>query len=245
MLAILSKILNFIIGLFKSTPSQRITMKTNQNGISLIKHYEGFRSETYIDAAGHPTIGYGHKLLDGEDFSSGISEERAEELLRKDVGFAEEAVEDLVKVPLNPNQHAALVSWTFNLGRGSLASSTLLKKLNSGDYDSVPSEMKRWNKATINGVKQELRGLTIRHESEAELFGRTFDLKPEGKPATDSSNSKISCKARVFIVSAQIDVDVTANSLDEAKLKAIEMAKKQRIEDLQKPMDPFVSIILM
>jgi GH24 family phage-related lysozyme (muramidase) len=66
------------------------------------------------------------------------------------------------------HQLDALTSWTYNLGVGNLSSSTLLKKLNTGDYESVPSEMVRWNKA---GGKV-LAGLTRRREAEAELWAK-------------------------------------------------------------------------
>ena len=72
----------------------------------------------------------------------------------------------LVEVPLSDNQFAALVSFTFNLGRGNLAKSTLLKKLNDEDYDGAGAEFPKWNKASGKA----LAGLTRRREAEQELF---------------------------------------------------------------------------
>ena len=78
----------------------------------------------------------------------------------------EKAVKDAVEVPISQSQFDALVSWTFNLGAGSLNSSTMLKKLNNREFDEVPSQIKRWNKA---GGKV-LQGLVRRREAEALLY---------------------------------------------------------------------------
>ena len=95
------------------------------------------------------------------------NEDQANDLLETQVNekYAP-AVVRLVKVPLNQNQFDALVSFVYNLGEGALASSTLLKLLNQGDYDSVPAQMMRWTKA--NGV--DLPGLVRRRKAEADLF---------------------------------------------------------------------------
>ena len=81
--------------------------------------------------------------------------------------FAEQVLNS-VKVELTQNELDALTSWTYNLGVGNLNSSTLLKKLNTGDKDSVPSEMLRWNKA----AGKVLAGLTRRREAEAKLWAK-------------------------------------------------------------------------
>ncbi len=91
-------------------------------GLALIKRFEGFASETYICPGGWPTIGYGHVVRDGEQvrFANGIDEATAEELLRRDVESAERAVPRLIRVPLEDGQFDALCSFTFNLGAGAL-----------------------------------------------------------------------------------------------------------------------------
>jgi len=99
-------------------------------------------------------------------FANGITRAEAMDLLRQDVRTAEDAVRRLVDVPLNQNQFDALVSFTFNLGEGNLQSSTLLRRLNDGDYDSVPSELNRWTR----GGGQVLPGLVRRRAEEGELF---------------------------------------------------------------------------
>ncbi len=145
-----------------------MTRKINEAGLELIKKFEGLRLLCYDDSVGIATIGYGHtqtvKTLDiGR---KKISREQAEELLEGDLNSSERAVERYINVILNHNQFAALVSFTFNLGAGSLQRSTLCRKLNAGDYDSVPSELARWVKA--GGTT--LMGLIKRRQAEAELF---------------------------------------------------------------------------
>tara|TARA_R110002020_G_scaffold91386_2_gene221999 strand:+ start:405 stop:848 length:444 start_codon:yes stop_codon:yes gene_type:complete len=139
-------------------------MKISQEGLSLIKKFEGCRLEAYYCSGGVLTIGYGH--TGGVKESDTITQEEAEKLLRADVFKFEEYVEDNVMVELDQGQFDALVAWTFNLGPGNLRESTMLKKLNDADYASVPSEMKRWNKA---GGKT-LDGLIRRRNAEALLF---------------------------------------------------------------------------
>jgi lysozyme len=139
--------------------------RINKAGLSLIKQFEGLRLKAYKDVVGVLTIGYGST---GPHVKEGmiITEQQAEDLLKEDLDRFEQGVANLVKVPLNDNQFAALVSFSFNLGLGNLKASTLLKLLNAGKLDQVPSEFVKWNKA---GGKV-LAGLTRRRQAEAELF---------------------------------------------------------------------------
>ena len=139
-------------------------MKISLEGLSLIKKFEGCRLEAYYCSGGVLTIGYGH--TGGVKETDVITQEAADKLLKGDVLKFEEYVEDNVIVELDQSQFDALVAWTFNLGPGNLRESTMLKKLNDADYASVPSEMKRWNKA---GGKT-LDGLIRRRNAEALLF---------------------------------------------------------------------------
>jgi lysozyme len=139
-------------------------METSQNGIELIKEFEGCRQVAYQDSVGVWTIGYGHTKTAYE--GQLVIKKTCERLLAEDLAEFEEYVDTLVKVPLTQNQFDALVSWTFNLGSGNLQESTMLRKLNEGDYGSVPAEMKRWNKAG----GEVLKGLVRRREAEAALF---------------------------------------------------------------------------
>ena len=139
-------------------------MKISQEGLALIKKFEGCKLESYKCAAGVWTIGYGSTKGIKEGMS--ITQEKAEELLLEDVSIFEDNVLDSVTMPLSQHQFDALVSWTFNLGGANLKASTMLKKLNAGEYEEVPSQMKRWNKA---GGKV-LQGLIRRREAESLLF---------------------------------------------------------------------------
>ena len=139
-------------------------METSQNGIDLIKHFEGCRLEPYLCSANVLTIGYGHTKDVVENMS--ITQDTAEVLLKQDLKEFEDHVSRLVEVHLNQNQFDALVSWTFNLGAGNLKTSTMLKVLNQRKYDEVPEQMQRWNKSA--GVVN--KGLVKRRGAEALLF---------------------------------------------------------------------------
>ena len=160
----------------------------NDAGLNLIKSYEGIEDgdpqtvnvDPYRDPIGIWTIGWGHAIRVGgaylrgkqnrkaafDLYPGGITLQQAETLLRGDVLDACRDVESLVEVPLTDNQFAALVSFTFNLGRGNLARSTLLRKLNEKDYAGAAAEFPRWNKA---GGKV-LGGLVERRAAESSLF---------------------------------------------------------------------------
>ena len=139
-------------------------MEISQEGIALIKRFEGCKLQAYKCSAGVPTIGYGSTR--GVTMDMEISQDRAEALLLEDIADFEEEVNKCVEVPLSQNQFDALVAWTFNLGGSNLRSSTMLRVLNEGQHDKVPSEMKRWNKAG----GQTLQGLIRRREAEGLLF---------------------------------------------------------------------------
>jgi GH24 family phage-related lysozyme (muramidase) len=137
-------------------------------GLSLIKSSEKLVLTTYICPAGYPTIGYGHvvKASEAESFAGGITEAHAEELLRQDVVSAQRAVLRLIRVPLSDGQFDALVSFTFNLGGGALQRSTLRRKLNRGDYESIPAELMKW----VWAGGRKLKGLVVRRRSESIMF---------------------------------------------------------------------------
>lgn len=137
----------------------------SQRGVDLIKGFEGLRLSAYKDSAGVWTIGYGH--TSGVKPGQRISQAQAEQFLRSDVKWAEQAVRDNVKVPISQNQFDALTSFTFNLGAGALKSSTLLKKLNAGDTAGAQAEFGKW----VHAGGQRLEGLVRRRAEEAALFG--------------------------------------------------------------------------
>jgi lysozyme len=139
-------------------------MHISAEGLSLIKKFEGCELKAYRCAANVLTIGYGtiKNVTEGME----ITQEEAETLLQEEMHEYEGYINDMVKVPLEQHQFDAMVSWVFNLGSGNLSSSTLLKKLNNSEYDEVPAQIRRWNKA---GGKV-LDGLIRRREAEAKMF---------------------------------------------------------------------------
>ena len=147
-----------------------------QVALDLIKTFEDWVPKPYDDPAGFCTIGHGHliakdackKVLPRDGFVDGveISEEQGEIILKKDLGTAEAAVNELVKVELKAHEFGALTSFTFNVGRKNLANSTLLRVLNRGDRDAAANEFPRWAKA---GGKV-LKGLQRRRRCERALF---------------------------------------------------------------------------
>lgn len=145
--------------------------RVTKDGLNLIKHFEGFEPEIYLDAAGLPTIGYGHLIRKGghKMFENGINESAAEALLAKDVWSAENSVLRLIRVPLTDGQFDALVSFTFNLGGGALQRSTLRRKINREEHDEIPRELMRW----VWAGGRKLRGLIRRRAAEAALYTST------------------------------------------------------------------------
>lgn len=137
-------------------------------GKDIIKKWEGLRLTAYLCPAGIPTIGWGHTY--GVRMGQTISEAEAEVFLDHDYQAAEEDVRELVKVPLNENQLGALTSFVFNLGAGNLRISTLLRKLNEGDYQAAAEQFGAWNKARVDGKMVALAGLTMRRAHEKKLF---------------------------------------------------------------------------
>jgi len=139
-------------------------MHISKEGVALIKKFEGCELKAYVCPAGILTIAYGRtKNVKENDVCTYA---QAEEWLEEELIEYEDYVKKLVKVSLDQSQFDALVCWTYNLGPTNLKKSTLLKLLNSGDYHTVPNQMKRWNKS--NG--EVLDGLIRRRESEAMLF---------------------------------------------------------------------------
>ncbi|MCU0806420.1 MAG: lysozyme [Candidatus Contendobacter sp.] len=134
----------------------------------------GFARVAYFCPAGKQTVGWGHVIRGNERIQTPLSEEAAEGILYRDLMQAYETVLVLVDVPLTDSMIAALTSFTFNLGGNALSASTLLKKLNAGNYRAAADELPRWNKARDpkTGQVRALAGLTRRRKAERELFLR-------------------------------------------------------------------------
>ena len=141
-------------------------MKIGENGLSIIKSFEGLRLMPYMDSVGVWTVGYGSTtdVTPGEP----ITQAEAEDRLIKDVENAEECVNKHVAVPITQNEFDALCSLVFNVGCGNFRKSTMLRLLNEGDHDAAAYEFRRWDKAG----GQVLAGLTRRRFAEQQLFER-------------------------------------------------------------------------
>ena len=139
---------------------------TSQEGINLIKSFEGLRLENYYCASGVMTVGYGHTGSDVYDGMT-ITEAEAEALLRKDLKRFEKAVSELITVPLTQHEFDAIVSFAFNCGTGALQESTFRARMNRGDDKPTcfRQEFVKWNK----GPNGPLAGLTRRREAEVHL----------------------------------------------------------------------------
>ncbi|MEL6228757.1 MAG: lysozyme [Cyanobacteria bacterium J06627_3] len=145
-------------------PTKPRTRQTNSSGVNLIKSFEGLRLKAYQDAVGVWTIGYG--TTRGVKPGQEITEAQAEALIKTDLARFERDVSQAVRVSINDNQFAALVSFTYNVGSGAMRSSTLLKKLNRRDINGAANEFPRWNRAG----GRVLAGLTRRRNAERALF---------------------------------------------------------------------------
>ncbi len=166
--------------------------KINDNGINLVKSFEGIRDgdkitpnyDPYLDPVGIWTIGYGHAIKGGKDFlrgeqnrqtaknayPNGLTLQQCEDLLRIDLESKCKGVESLLLVNVSDNQFAALVSLAYNIGIGAFGGSTILKLINLGKFKEASEHFIDWNKATVNGQKVILAGLTRRRLAEKELF---------------------------------------------------------------------------
>lgn len=144
-------------------------MNTSQEGIDLIKSFEACKLEAYQDGGGVWTIGWGH--TGGVSEGDTCTQEQADAWLVDDLGDAEGLVKHFVTVDLNQHQFDALVAFTFNVGGGALQHSTLLQKLNAGDYEGAADEFPRWSH--IGAVV--CQGLLRRRVAEKQEFEEAED----------------------------------------------------------------------
>ena len=170
--------------------------QVNKAGIDLIKSFEGLSLKPYLDPIGIPTIGYGTiNYPNGKSVSMkdpAITEDHATGLLIHEVEEKARNIDRMVKVQINDNEFAALVSFAYNVGWQAVEKSTLMKMLNANaDRVTVADQLIRWNKA---GGK-ELAGLTRRRQAERSLFltavvESNSDLLPS-RPSDDDINAKL------------------------------------------------------
>ena len=151
-------------------------MELSENGLKIIKNFEGLRLTAYRDAAGVWTIGYGStRYHDGKQVRPGdklADEIQADALFRNMLGQYESAVNQSVKAPINQNQFDALVSFSYNEGTGALETSTLLVKLNEKNYAEAAAHFLAWDEITDpkSGKKVVLETLVQRRKEESKLF---------------------------------------------------------------------------
>jgi GH24 family phage-related lysozyme (muramidase) len=148
-------------------PDSAQNQSLSSNGLKFIEKHEGYSGTVYKDSAGNPTIGYGHLIKKGEDFSKGTTKEKAAELLSQDTKTAADAVNSKVTTNLSQTKFDAVVDFTYNLGGGNLGKSSLLKNINAGN-DVTKENFTDWNHAGGKVVN----GLTIRRTDEFNLFSK-------------------------------------------------------------------------
>lgn len=126
-------------------------MAIAESTLDYITEEEGFRNKAYKDSKGLPTIGVGHLIKSDEQhlLNATLTDEQVKELLRSDLKWCSEAVESSVKVPLTQKQFDALYSLCFNIGGTAFKNSTVVKRLNAGDYKGAADAILMWNKPAV------------------------------------------------------------------------------------------------
>ena len=184
-------------------------MQMTEEGLELIKEFEGFRARAYRDAVGVWTIGYGHTSMAGApEVRPGmdITQDEGTAILRRDVATFANGVRAAVKVPLTDGQFSALVSFAYNVGMGNLRKSSVLAAVNRGDFAAVPRRLQLWTKAG----GRVLPGLVRRRAAEAALFAKQGEAQDMPTPverveakAVTASKTVWSALATLVLASVQ------------------------------------------
>jgi len=153
-------------------------LRMSDSGLARIRGSEAFRARVYDDGAGNPTIGYGHLIRRGENFSGGITQAQAEALFRQDVERVVNPALDKITIALTQNQVDALGSFIFNVGTGGFIKN-LLSFVNTGAFEEVTDRMLKFitGRDARSGRRQVLRGLLTRRQFEVALFKTPVPLK--------------------------------------------------------------------
>jgi len=217
-------------------------MRMSDAGIALIKEFEGCRLKAYRCPAGIWTIGYGHTSAAGipvvnpEDT---ITQDEAEDILRRDLQQYERGVEKLVTVEITQGQFDALVDFAYNAGVGALQKSTLLKKVNAEDFDAVPAEFMKWTK----GGGKELPGLVRRRRAEVKLW-RGLDERPvtvdETRAAPDQPKA-----SKSITQSKEANGALLAGSAGAVAVAQEVMPLVQEGKDILSTFSPTVAVLLI
>jgi lysozyme len=205
-----------------AVPVCRGAKHLNQEGFKLLTSFEGCKLNAYDDQSGVWTIGYGH--IEGVSPGMSITQAEAENWLREDLEKFESYVEDAVQVELNDSQFSALVCFCFNVGAGAdgFGGSTLLKRLNTGDYQAAADQFPVWNK--VNGSPW--LGLTRRRLAERSLFLGTpwqpfLNYEGTGEEFITASNKTILTETpRTLKLSSPLMQGEDVRQVQEALIKA-------------------------
>ncbi|WP_425407797.1 lysozyme [Hyphococcus sp.] len=147
--------------------TENADLRINDAGLQIIKDSEGMRLDAY-NAGGQWYIGYGHTRTAREGMT--ITEEDADRLLREDVRASEATVRNMVGVPMNENQFSAMVSLAYNLGAGGFSRTTVLERINEGDYQGAADGFLIHDRVRVDGELQSAAHLTERRKKERTLF---------------------------------------------------------------------------
>lgn len=159
-------------------PAGPARKRMSEAGLARIREHEAFMSRTYDDGAGNSTIGYGHLVLDGEDFSRGITEAEAIKLFERDVERVVNGSLDKIKIDLTQNQIDAIGSFIFNVGSGAFAKG-LLPHINARRHERATSRILRYvtGRDVRTGERRVLRGLLKRRRAEVALYKNPLPLR--------------------------------------------------------------------
>jgi lysozyme len=180
-----------------------MTMKMTDEGLELIKTFEGFRSRAYRDPVGVWTIGFGHTSMAGmPEVRPGmvVSEAEAAEILRRDVEMFARGVRERLARKLSDAQFSALVSFAYNVGLGALAKSSVLRAVNAGDFEAVPRRLALWTKAG----GRTLPGLVRRRAAEAALFVSGDGVVETRVPEVPRAKAVVESKSILAAVAAVV-----------------------------------------
>ena len=166
-------------------PVDEAALKVMEGEVPYVYDDSKYPTRPYVrgmTVGGTLTAGVGHT---GSDLDRWIGKEipqtQIDKWLDEDNDVAERFVNQ-IGVVLNDNQFAALVFWVFNIGTGSAAKSTLVKKLKAGDYDSVPAQLRRWTKTRVNGKMITSNGLIKRRADEIAYWLADASVAPKPVP---------------------------------------------------------------
>lgn len=188
-------------------------LRLSSKGVKFVQSFEGLFLSAYKDPIGVVTIGWGHTNHHLPHFTMGETwtREKCLEVFKADMRLFEDEVKKQVRVQLTQGQFDALVSFTYNCGGGNLAKSSLLRKLNSGDYEGAAQQFQYWNKAG----GRVLNGLTRRRLAEALMF-RDTTLKPEPVSVDEVDSPKGSIfGSKIAQGAAAVGVGDVANTLSD------------------------------